>query len=506
MRRSPILIIGIAGRVGSGASFVAEQLRHTLCSYKYNVECVDISFLLLLMDHLGQSDRPTLQPSEKIRDSIKRQFESRYPEAAQRTEKLQELGNDLRGRFGASILARIATSELISLMFEGDQEGRCAFIIDSLKHPEEVNFLRDTFRNAFYLIGVVCSDEKRFERLRERKAYNSNDFERISITDAAQPLKHGQKARDTILLSDYIIRNEYTTKDEIGSETRRFIGLVFGSTVTSPRIDEFAMAVANKAAGRSACLSRQVGAAILDAHGQVIATGCNDVPRFRGGLYCDSANGDMRCWARGGKCYNDHQKTQIAAELQQRLLDGGVLKKDDGDEINDKVLNIVAASRLRQIIEFSRAVHAEMDAIIAIARSGTPGLAGGTLFCTTYPCHDCAKHIIDAGIVRVVYLEPYPKSLAVELHSDAIDDSSIPQGDDKVRFEAYGGVMPSRYDDFFQAARARKSEGMYEDYDKQRQSLLPIDAPLADDLWARLQRIKTTLDQLVFNRKGETGQ
>jgi len=57
-----------------------------------------------------------------------------------------------------------------------------------------------------------------------------------------------------------------------------------------------------------------------------------------------------------------------------------------------------------------------MDAILALARGGETGIVGSTLYCTNYPCHYCAKHIIAAGINRVVYLEPYEKSLARKLH------------------------------------------------------------------------------------------
>ena len=58
-------------------------------------------------------------------------------------------------------------------------------------------------------------------------------------------------------------------------------------------------------------------------------------------------------------------------------------------------------------------VHAEMEALLSCARSGVSPV-GGTLYSTTFPCHNCAKHIVAAGLRRVVYVEPYPKSRAVE--------------------------------------------------------------------------------------------
>ena len=42
------------------------------------------------------------------------------------------------------------------------------------------------------------------------------------------------------------------------------------------------------------------------------------------------------------------------------------------------------------------------------------------MYVTTFPCHNCAKHIIAAGLERVVYLEPYPKSRAKTLYDEDI--------------------------------------------------------------------------------------
>lgn len=51
-------------------------------------------------------------------------------------------------------------------------------------------------------------------------------------------------------------------------------------------------------------------------------------------------------------------------------------------------------------------VHAEANAIAFAARYGTPTL-GASLYTTTSPCRQCAKLIINAGLSRVVYGEPY---------------------------------------------------------------------------------------------------
>ena len=49
--------------------------------------------------------------------------------------------------------------------------------------------------------------------------------------------------------------------------------------------------------------------------------------------------------------------------------------------------------------------HAELNAITNAARVGTP-LAGSTIVVTHFPCMDCARAIVQAGIVRVLTSEP----------------------------------------------------------------------------------------------------
>jgi len=53
-----------------------------------------------------------------------------------------------------------------------------------------------------------------------------------------------------------------------------------------------------------------------------------------------------------------------------------------------------------------RTLHSEVNAILQCALDGVSP-AGAALYCTASPCFDCAKAIIRAGIVRVVYGSPY---------------------------------------------------------------------------------------------------
>jgi len=61
-----------------------------------------------------------------------------------------------------------------------------------------------------------------------------------------------------------------------------------------------------------------------------------------------------------------------------------------------------------------RAVHAEVNAIIQCALEGVSS-RGASAYTTDFPCVGCAKCLVQAGVVRLVYLAPYP-----DLHSAPI--------------------------------------------------------------------------------------
>lgn len=62
----------------------------------------------------------------------------------------------------------------------------------------------------------------------------------------------------------------------------------------------------------------------------------------------------------------------------------------------------------------SYVLHAESNAILKCAKYGRP-TKGSTLYITHSPCIECSKLIIQAGIIRVVYLEDYRKVEGLEL-------------------------------------------------------------------------------------------
>jgi deoxycytidylate deaminase len=105
-----------------------------------------------------------------------------------------------------------------------------------------------------------------------------------------------------------------------------------------------------------------------------------------------------------------------------------------------------------------------MHAIIIGSQLSSDRMIGGKLFCTTFPCHNCGRHIILSGIQEIYYIEPYVKSLCLELHEDSMtdDESDSEETRNKVKILMYDGVAPRRYLEFFSMKEKRKlSDGKY---------------------------------------------
>ena len=119
--------------------------------------------------------------------------------------------------------------------------------------------------------------------------------------------------------------------------------------------DELYMEIVKLVAQRSTCLRKQVGA-ILVKEGRIITTAYNGPPS--GFPHCDESS----CLGTGCE----------------------------------------------------RSIHAEMNAIAFAAKHGV-SIEGSTLYCTMSPCINCAKVILNSGIVRVVYFEEYRLIEGLEL-------------------------------------------------------------------------------------------
>jgi deoxycytidylate deaminase len=157
-----------------------------------------------------------------------------------------------------------------------------------------------------------------------------------------------------------------------------------------------------------------------------------------------------------------------------------------------KIRPLLKQTRYMQLIEFVRAVHGEMSAITDAASRGV-SIKGCTLFVTAFPCHECARHIIAAGISRVVYVEPYAKSLALELYSDSIElDAEVdPQ---KVPFVPFLGVAPKNHNDIFAMPERKGSDGRVKEW-----NAYTANARVSGSFWSYIKYELEDLGTLAIN-------
>jgi deoxycytidylate deaminase len=456
----PELIFGLVGPIGVDLESVTEALADALKEVGYQTCNLRITELMrevkvgLPLDDTGYVES----------------FKQRIAYANKVCERLRR--ND-----ALAILAISAIREF-RVRAGGNVEepiSRQAYIIRQFKRPEEIKLLRAVYGRQFIQISAYAPQSYRIRRIAIKEAQSRRRLgENAEAENAANLLVkqdeaegdkgHGQNVRDAFPLADLFV--EAPDKQFSKATVTRFIRALFGDNEASPTHDEYGMYMAKSASLRSSALTRQVGSAIFRSSGEIIALGCNEVPKAGGGTYWSGDPADQRDFV-SGRDPNDEKKRELVVDVIDRLYKGGHLSRELYDKdstavaeglLSDDTSGGLKESKVMDLIEFGRDIHAEMSAISDAARNGIP-INGATLYCTTFPCHLCAKHIVAAGLKRVVFIEPYPKSYAEELHSDSIEID----GDGKssrVNFQRFLGISPYRYRDLFEKGKRKYSTGL----------------------------------------------
>ena len=285
--KSDEVVFAVVGYAGSGTSFVISQLSSYLKTKGHNPVLIKARSALENYAHASGNVLPTP-----------------YISPIERTTEYQRIGDDLRrnsGEYGAVAAYMIKD---IKNYRTTNAVSKTVYILDSLKHPQEVDLLKHVYGNSFCLIGVGCRPDIRTRRLQTKfkitdsKDANLKKFVERDAEDSEH--KYGQQVNDTFHRSDYFVDNTPNCEDplifKLPDELKRLYDIVFTGAIHRPRSEERGMFHANAAAMRSSCLSRQVGASILDSNGDLISVGANEVPKFGGGSYDESNHNDDRCF------------------------------------------------------------------------------------------------------------------------------------------------------------------------------------------------------------------
>lgn len=360
-------VIGLVGPFGSGCSYVAEKISSI---HNYNL----------------------LSLSDILRDEYKKENSNiKNPNR----EDLQKYGDSLREKNGSDYLAR-RVYELIQT------NDKCNYVVDSIRNPEEINFFRNNIPN-FFLFGVFAEPDLRWKRVKDKYNDDRRDFDSDDKRDSNEGFDYGQRVTDSFRLSDIILLNNENivsgnrNEELFLAKLKQNVDLIEGKETFNPNYIETNMAMAYAVSMRSSCLKRKVGAVIVDVTGDVFSSGYNEVP---------AADGTCKC--EYGMCYRDKLKADYKKSLES------IIKKPKEQEEAYSLFK-----RNFKILDYCRALHAEENAILNVARIGaSSALPTSTLFTTTYPCNLCANKIAQVGIKRIVYFEPYPMEEAKKILAD----------------------------------------------------------------------------------------
>jgi len=404
-----------------------------------------------------------------------RKKERNEPDGLKFYNTMMDYGDKLRQRSkNKAAVASIGVAEILNdrSTFTPETESRSkVYVIRQLKTPEEIDRLREIYGKRFVALSCFASRKNRVDTLSRRLADRAHEIQTSKYRHQAEQLIQrdendpdtlwGQNTRKAFPNADIFVSADDT--ESLREQLNRALEVLFDNRHRTPTRDEYGMFLAEAAALRSAALGRQVGAVITTTGGDTISVGTNEVPRAGGGLYWEGDHPDRRDHTFGVDS-NDRFKEKLLGEIVRRMQAADWLRKEIKNKDMSTLIHqllyddaaILSGSQVDNIIEFGRCVHAEMAAIVDAARRGAI-VDGGVLYTTTFPCHECARHIVAAGIRRVVYRVPYPKSLVRELYPDSIDLENEGPKSDKVLFEPFVGIAPRRFDQLF-AMRKRKDD------------------------------------------------
>ncbi|MBF9042600.1 deoxycytidylate deaminase [Rhodobacterales bacterium HKCCE4037] len=466
MPQYPELVIGLVGPIGCPIHEAGDALAAAFKAMDYSPTSIHLSremdrLLLAKKAEIPSDGESILENKIKKGNAVRTAFKNDSVLAAEAIRQIVEFRKQNARDMGYVTDDDIDARALIPL-------DRKVFIIHQLKREEEIELLNRVFGKRFIQVSVVNALDDRKSALvaRLQSEQPGWDLEKCEVhsaklikTDQNESLQdRGQRISKIFHLGDVFINGN--SEAALQRSSMRFVESLFGRNSISPSRDEFGSYMAKAASLRSVDLSRQVGAAIMTKEGDIISVGCNEVPKFGGGNYWDDDPDEVkrRDIDMGGEA-NKSEVNRIVFNFIEVLSKQGLMK---GDKSTQDILEdpehrkAIKKSLIGGITEYGRMVHAEMNALSDAVRLGR-SVRGATIYVTTYPCHNCAKHLIASGVDRIVFIEPYPKSKAESLFKDILAPDK--ENSDVVSIEHFFGISPRRYRDIFEKEMRQTSDG-----------------------------------------------
>lgn len=438
---------------------------------------------------LSQSLRHVRYETHNIRltdffEDKKTWFDLDYEGEFQRYEKFIRAGDELcRLMKRRDTLVQYGMARVLARFPDRDKNipENVAHVFRQIKRVEEIQTLKEVYGRNIIFVACFASRQQRIAALIDKLITTDRSLDRNQLEASALKIigidanerddPDGQRVLDCYAHADFVL--DCSSQSTLTESSNRLVEGFFGHPFITPTKDEYCSFVARSASVRSSDLSRQVGAAIFGENREVISLGCNEVPASGGGTYWGDHADDARDFRKGFDS-NHKLRTDMLRDLLVRLQTKEWLHPDLKRFSAELLVRLatddggnpaapLARAMIGDVIEYGRMLHAEMNAITDAARFQR-STVGATLYCTTMPCHLCTKLIIASGIKRVVYIEPYYKSLVGELYSDSVDTHE-PYTQGRVAFEPLKGVTPNSFLRVFRKGKRKGSNGLALNWD-----------------------------------------
>jgi deoxycytidylate deaminase len=385
----PNLVIGLTGPFGSGCG----EMRRALESLNFHA--------FKISDDIREELRKTNKLIEKGNPNWRKVLQ--YHGNNRRKERE-------RGYWVNKVVERINAANI------GDDN----IVIDGFRNFQEVQEIRKIYPH-FFLVAICAEKNERWQRVKDDYEGRYNEFERDDRRDRSEDFDWGQSVQKCVDDADYVYYNnenffvypqgnEKPNLDKIRrtlqKQAEEFVPLMQGvDGCRGPNPEEVQMAAAYAQSNSSKCWKRHVGALITikqDSKEFPISMGFNENPPrvptcFDLQVCCKDEDMTAKLKARGQSIY-----CPSCGKHHKDLCEPWLCKC--GENLKEYLYP-------NRNMELCTAVHAEERAILSL---GGRSAKDGRLYSTTFPCFQCARLILDAGIGEIVYVEAYPMKETTE--------------------------------------------------------------------------------------------
>ncbi|QYJ88843.1 anti-phage dCTP deaminase [Shewanella halotolerans] len=311
-------------------------------------------------------------------------------------------------------------------------------VIDAIRNQYEAKYFQDRYA-SFYLVSVNAPNEDRTSYLRKVHKFTDDEIKRIDSKESGDLGKESvtkcgacgskfktdkdeveklftQNVKACLEISDIHLfnpRKEPQNNNVLKAQLAWYISLMQHPGIVTPTSTERVMQIAYSAKLNSGCISRQVGAAVTNSDFSIKSIGWNDVADGQVPCNLRSLNGLKANF--NPAIYSKYERTdekfrtialQKLSDFERSLAKSeNALKGYNLSYCFKSIQNEVEGEK-NQV--HTRSLHAEENAFLQLAKSGSMGIEGGKLFTTASPCELCAKKAYQLGIKEIVYIDPYP--------------------------------------------------------------------------------------------------